>query len=410
MRILIHDFAGHPFQVQLSRELVLRGHHVTHVYPVGLAGPKGRLERIASDSETFTIVPIRLSQSFRKYSPHRRMISQRKYAECLRRLIFEQAPDVVLSGNTPIDIQAELLWYCRRKRIGFVHWVQDIYCQALEFILRRRLRLLSRQISYPFRCLEKIVARRSDSTIVISPDFRSLLVEWGVPQTKVEVLENWAPLDELTPRPRQNTWSKEHGLEGHRVLLYSGTLGLKHRPDLLYRLARELQGLATVVVISEGIGREYLQKLPPLKNLLLLGFQPYDRVPDALASADVLLATLESDAGQFAVPSKILTYLSVGRAILLAGPSMNLAASVVERSGAGVVVDPNDLEAWVAAARKLILDNAYRDTYARNARQYAEQNFDIKKIGGAFEDVLLRASRALPEHTPSVYAEVVRPL
>jgi len=30
MRLLIHDYAGHPFQVQLSRELARRGHSVTH--------------------------------------------------------------------------------------------------------------------------------------------------------------------------------------------------------------------------------------------------------------------------------------------------------------------------------------------------------------------------------------------
>jgi len=30
MRIGIHDFSGHPFQVQLSRELASRGHEVVH--------------------------------------------------------------------------------------------------------------------------------------------------------------------------------------------------------------------------------------------------------------------------------------------------------------------------------------------------------------------------------------------
>ena len=31
MRILVHDFSGHPFQMQLSRELARRGHDVLHV-------------------------------------------------------------------------------------------------------------------------------------------------------------------------------------------------------------------------------------------------------------------------------------------------------------------------------------------------------------------------------------------
>ncbi len=30
MRILVHDYSGHPFQAQLSRELARRGHDVVH--------------------------------------------------------------------------------------------------------------------------------------------------------------------------------------------------------------------------------------------------------------------------------------------------------------------------------------------------------------------------------------------
>ena len=40
MKILIHDFAGHPFQMTLSRELANRGHDITHAYFAGDTGPK----------------------------------------------------------------------------------------------------------------------------------------------------------------------------------------------------------------------------------------------------------------------------------------------------------------------------------------------------------------------------------
>ena len=32
MKIIVHDYAGHPFQVQLSRRLASRGHEVLHLY------------------------------------------------------------------------------------------------------------------------------------------------------------------------------------------------------------------------------------------------------------------------------------------------------------------------------------------------------------------------------------------
>jgi colanic acid biosynthesis glycosyl transferase WcaI len=391
MHCLVHDFAGHPFQVQLSRQLALQGHQVMHVYPAGLPGPKGRLTKSADDPDRLSIVAIPLSRHFRKYSPFHRFIAHREYASALKKLISTEAPEVVLSGNTPIDIQGELLWCCRKRGIGFVHWVQDVYYRAVEFVLRRRLGAYSKVLSAPLKLLEKTIVARSDSVIVISPAFRDAMVKFGMVESKLTVIENWAPLDEIPLVSHENAWSQAHGLGTKPVLLYSGTLGLKHRPDLLYLLAQKLNGICRVVVLTDGFGKEYLEKRPPLDDLVILGFQPYTRLPEVLASADVLLATLEADAGQFAVPSKILTYLCAGRPILLAGPKNNLAADIIERSKAGIVVDSDDAAAWVTSAQKLVANPAYRSELGTNARRYAEQTFDIAKIATGFERVLSSA-------------------
>src|SRR5450631_3453912 len=42
-RILLNDYCGHPFQVELSRELARRGHEVLHVYSADDQTPKGDL-------------------------------------------------------------------------------------------------------------------------------------------------------------------------------------------------------------------------------------------------------------------------------------------------------------------------------------------------------------------------------
>jgi glycosyltransferase involved in cell wall biosynthesis len=188
--------------------------------------------------------------------------------------------------------------------------------------------------------------------------------------------------------PRNNKWSQTAGLGDKPVFLYSGTLGLKHRPDLLYSLAKQLGPRCTVLVISEGVGRNYLDKQPPLSNLLTMNFQPYDRLPEVLASADVLVATLEPEAGQFAVPSKVLTYLSARRPVLLAGPQDHLSASIVQRSKAGLVVDPADNESWIKAAQRLLADSGFRESLASNAEAYASSSFDIGSIANRFEVIL----------------------
>jgi colanic acid biosynthesis glycosyl transferase WcaI len=242
-----------------------------------------------------------------------------------------------------------------------------------------------------FELLERSVTLRSDRVVAIAPDYRDILHRWNVPESKFTVIENWAPLEEMPQVPRANDWSRAQGLGTRPVLLYSGTLGMKHRPDLLYLLAERLREECSVVVITDGIGRDYLNRMPPLANLRVLPFQPYEALPAVLASADVLLATLEPDAGPFAVPSKILPYLCTGRPILFAGPRENLSASIVERSGGGIVVDPEAPEAWVDAARRLASDASLRACLGSRARAYAEQSFDIRKITDAFEDVLFSA-------------------
>jgi glycosyltransferase involved in cell wall biosynthesis len=105
------------------------------------------------------------------------------------------------------------------------------------------------------------------------------------------------------------------------------------------------------------------------------------------------LATLEADAGQFAVPSKILNYLCAGRPILLAGPRENLSAAILQRSGGGLVVDPDDPAAWVEAARRLISDVDLRADFGNKARSYAELTFDSAKITDAFENLLFSACK-----------------
>jgi colanic acid biosynthesis glycosyl transferase WcaI len=114
-----------------------------------------------------------------------------------------------------------------------------------------------------------------------------------------------------------------------------------------------------------------------------------------LASADVLLATLQTTAGEFAVPSKILSYLCAGRPLLLAAPSDNLAALVVQRSGGGIVADPDRTEDWVAAAKLLAENPGLRDSLGSRARQYAEETFKISRIALTFEEVLFPACAAV---------------
>jgi glycine/D-amino acid oxidase-like deaminating enzyme len=68
------------------------------------------------------------------------------------------------------------------------------------------------------------------------------------------------------------------GLGARPILLYSGTLALKHNPELLLTLAREVEGADTVVVAA-GVGADDLAKAKAEQNLprlRLLPLQPIE--------------------------------------------------------------------------------------------------------------------------------------
>jgi glycosyltransferase involved in cell wall biosynthesis len=184
--------------------------------------------------------------------------------------------------------------------------------------------------------------------------------------------------------------------------MYSGTLGMKHKPELLLELAKHfaIHDDVVIVVIAQGAGADWLRQHADRKqqSLLMLPFQPYERLAEVLSAADVLISILDSDCGVFAVPSKTLSYLCAGRPLLVAAPERNLAAQIVRRAGAGQVVSDAAPESFLAAAVNLLEDAALRGTCSARAREYAERTFDIANITQQFLEIFdfsLRGPRVL---------------
>ena len=393
LRVVVHDFSGHAFPMDLSRALARRGHVVRHVYCENFTCGKGRFDVSAEDGD-LTVTPLRTARTFAKYSPFRRIAQETEYARQFASMAEAFRPDVILACNMPLVVQRSAAAWCREHGVPWVFWLQDLYSVAINATAVGRLGPPGRVVGWGFERIERSLLREASAVVAITEDFNGLLDEWGVRPERRAVIENWAPLAELPLRDRDNPWRRAQGFGDRFTYLYSGTLGLKHRPELLYELAAQHVDDADVVVISEGLGEERLREMlaeRPLPNLRLLPYQPFEHVPDILGSADVLVGLLEPTAGTFSVPSKVLSYLCAGRPILAAIPGENLAARTVERAGAGLVVSPTDTEAFLLAAKQLRNDARLRQVAGRCARAYAEATFDTAVVTDRFLDVIDQA-------------------
>lgn len=391
MRLLVFDFSGHPFQAQLSRELSRRGQDVTHAWCDAYVSGHGRLE--AGPGETVRFSPVSTGRTIAKSSYAKRSLQEVRLGLDLLGFVRRARPDVVLVANTPIPMMvmlAAMLWL---RRTPWVLWHQDVQAVAVARLAGTKLSPIFAVLARVLEWGERWASRRAASIVVITEAFRGVHVQWGTAD-KVTVIPNWAPLDEISPRPRDNDWARAHDLVDEPTLLYAGTLGLKHDPELLVSLAASVRALGTpvrLVVVNEGPAEPVVVAAASRLDvpLTLLPFQLYADLPEVLASGDVLVVLLEQDAGEFSVPSKTLSYLAAGRPVLGLMPPENLAASLVERAG-GFIAPPvrTSLPAAGQWADQLLRDPARQSQLGVESRQLAEKEFALEGCADAFETVL----------------------
>jgi glycosyltransferase involved in cell wall biosynthesis len=253
----------------------------------------------------------------------------------------------------------------------------------LSLEARRRLGPLGAIVAQRAERTEAWIARNASSVIAISEHFIPVHQRWGTSADKLHVIPNWGPLDEVQPRARGNEWARDHDLVGKPVLLYAGTLGLKHDPThllTLIRAARRGAPNAALVVVSDGPAADRLRESAE-PGLIVLPFQPFDRLSDVLGSGDVLVTILEPEASNYSVPSKTLTYLCAGRPVLAVVPKNNPAYEIVVAAG-GLASDPSELDrtSTTNALTALLANPEELARAGRLARAYAERNFDITSL------------------------------
>lgn len=395
MRVLVHDYSGHPFQVELSGELARRGHDVTHSWCDAHVSGKGNL----GGYPDVHFEAIGKGEVVEKLSFRRRLVQELRYGVQLARQIRRTRPDVVLFGNVPVPMMAIVTLYLVASRTPWVSWQQDVQGVAMRSFAGTKLSKGFLVFAAVAGWVERWCNRRADAIVVISDAFVDVHRKWGT-AGKTTVIPNWAPLGELVPTPRDNAWAREHDLVGTPNIVYSGTLGLKHNPRLLVQLTRAIRDRGTpahLTVVTEGQAVDELADEARTLDVpvTLLPFQPYERLSEVLGSGDVLVVLLEQDAGAFSVPSKTLSYLCAGRPVLGLMPAENQAATIVERAD-GCVLPAHELSLPAAAewVRSVLDDAEHRDLLGKTARSLAEQEFALPRCADTFEHILASATES----------------
>jgi len=168
MRVLVHDYSGHPFQVELSSELARRGHDVTHSYCAAYVSGKGKLDDPASPVE---FEAIGRGEVVDKLAFRKRIVQELRFGVQLAGQVRRRGPEVVMMANTPVPSMVLLAAYLWLRRIPLVLWHQDVQGIAIQSFAGAKLGRAFRLVAGVIGRGERWVARRSAAVVVIADSF-----------------------------------------------------------------------------------------------------------------------------------------------------------------------------------------------------------------------------------------------
>jgi oligosaccharide repeat unit polymerase len=277
------------------------------------------------------------------------------------------------------------------KGAKLVTWVQDLWPEALEAtgFVKNRWALSATAVVVRF------IYRFSDSVLVQSDGFVEPVARLCA-RDKIAVFPNSAEtiflrdgLAEPSPIPELN--------DGFSAV-FAGNLGTVQALPTILDAAEMLRDhpeiriyLVGTGALAETLSADIARR--DLRNVIMSGHFPIDKMPAILSRASVLLVTLKDVAlGRFTVPSKVQAYLAAGRPIIAA--LNGEGARIVDAARAGLSCPSEDATALaerILAVYRMTRDE--REALGRNGRAFFETHYEQ----GVLNDWLTRHFRALTQ-------------
>ena len=293
--------------------------------------------------------------------------------------------DAVLSMSPPLTLGGVGALVARARSGRAIFNIQDVFPDAAV----RTGAITNRRIIALAERLERLTYRLSDAVTVLSGDLLDNLTA-KVPADRrehIEVITNFVDTDLITPGPSDNDYRREHDLTGI-VAMYAGNVGFSQSLDTVVEAARRLPDI-TFVINGDGAARERLEReAAELANLMLIGYQPVERLPEVLAAADIHLVPLRAGLGSVSVPSKTYTALAAARPVIAAVDPGTAIAQLIADAGCGIAVAPDDADALVAAIAELAADPERCRHLGEAGRAWVVDHASPAAVGEAYERVL----------------------
>lgn len=390
------EFAAGVYIPELCEALAARGWAVEVVtgmpnYPEGVVreGYRGKTAMV-EERHGVRIHRHRFHTSARGDSAFRRGWSALSFELAARRTLGGTAhPDVVLGFSPPVFMGRAAVVASRRAKVPLVLNVKDLFTGSIVAAGLARPGLLTRVLGM----LEERLYRSASLVVAPAQSFVGAVAAMGVATDRVRVIPDWADGDTIRPAARTTVLRETWGLGERFVVLYSGSLGYSSALEPVLEVAERVRDdpRLAFVIVGDGVKREALERRVEergLANVTFHGLQPRERVPEVLATADVTLVTLSPGGGRVSTQGKLYTQLAAGRPVLAVVPQATDTWAIVEGSGAGWCVEPEDVDGLAALLLRLAAAPDLAAKAGTEARRLFEARFSLDAAADAFDRLL----------------------
>jgi glycosyltransferase involved in cell wall biosynthesis len=292
--------------------------------------------------------------------------------------LFQKRPDMVIATSPQFFCGWAGVLVSKLRRLPFTLEIRDIWPESIVAVGAN----LGPRLIKVLEWLELKMYKAADHIVTVGEGYRRKLVEKGVKPEKIGIVTNGVDKDVYLPQDDDEEIRRELGLGDDFVCAYAGTIGMACGLDVVLKAARQLQkeGVPNIkfLMVGDGAVREKLEqesKELGLENVIFTGRRPKADMPRVLAASDACLVHLRrTDLFKTVYPSKIFEAAAMKRPVILGVEGS--AAELVQDSGGGICIEPENHEHLLDAVKQLHRDSALRQQLGEAGHRYVMANFD----------------------------------
>lgn len=372
-------------QHHLMDRMVLRGHEVKVIdYPIDW--PKDESEGLIYHREVYdNIHKVKPEANIQVIRPAFIKKPALNYASLyfthkseIKKQIDEFKPDLIMGLGLLNAYTGSKL--AKEHGIPFVYYLIDV---LYALIPEKLFQSMGKKVNMA-------AIENSDLVISINQKLMELSVELGA--TNTVLIDAGIDLDDFDPTLDDSAIRTEYGISADdTVLFFMGWIyefaGMK---ELAIELGKNKDKYPHMKIVIVGDGDAY-DKMVAIRDeydldnqLILTGRQPYERIPEFLASADFCLlpAYIDEEIMQDIVPIKLYEYLAMEKVVIASE-----LPGISREFGYGNGIEYVQKAEEVLETAQKILDEGTYESIGKSGREYVKSN-DWEVITDKFEEAL----------------------